>query len=260
MESFFKDILDYFLNFISQYSFFVNWDYYGGLFSKYFSVGGFIIGFIFVLLVYFSSAEEQKKAGFFKVLPIIAVINSCTVLTNFINNSFNQGFSYSGIESMINAPDNIISGFILTLVISSCYRRFGGRAFLFGIATHVALPLLNFSYFEYMNDGVPILHMLIRIVLVGFICLIMSHRKYFLTSWIWYFGFHIFIRMAVFFLPLLSESLAGTTMYTVEYSINGAIQYLSRFSVDAIIFAVILVFAIIFEKGVLAVRPAQRTA
>lgn len=54
--------------------------------------------------------------------------------------------------------------------------------------------------------------------------------------------------MAVFFLPLLSESLAGTTMYTVEYSINGAIQYLSRFSVDAIIFAVILVFAIIFEK------------
>ena len=49
MESFFKDILDYFLNFISQYSFFVNWDYYGGLFSKYFSVGGFIIGFIFVL-------------------------------------------------------------------------------------------------------------------------------------------------------------------------------------------------------------------
>lgn len=56
MESFFKDILDYFLNFISQYSFFVNWDYYDGLFSKYFSVGGFIIGFIFVLLVYFSSA------------------------------------------------------------------------------------------------------------------------------------------------------------------------------------------------------------
>ena len=64
MEAFFKDIINYFLNFISQYSFFVNWDYYGGLFSKYFSVGGFIISFIFVLLVYFSSAEEQKKLAF----------------------------------------------------------------------------------------------------------------------------------------------------------------------------------------------------
>lgn len=260
MEAFFKDILDYFLNFISRYAFFINRDYYGDLFSKYFSVGGFIIGFIFVLLVYFSSAEEQKKAGFFKVLPIIAVINSCTVIANFINNTFNQGFPYDEIESMINAPDNIISGFILTLVISSCYRRFGGRAFLFGIATHAALPLLNFSYLEYMNDGVPILHMIVRVALVGFICLIMSHRKYFFTSWIWYFGFHIFIRIAVFFLPLLSDSIDGTTMYTVEYSISGAIEYFSHFTIDTIIFAVILSFAIVFEKGVLSVKSIRKTA
>lgn len=258
MESFFKGILDLFLNFISQYSFFINWDYYGNLFSKYFSVSGFIIGFIFVLLVYFSSAEEQKKAGFFKVLPIIAVINSCTVLTSFINDTFNQGFPYNGIESMINAPDNIISGFILTLVISSCYRRFGGRAFLFGIATHLALPLLNFSYLGYMNDGVPILHMIVRVALIGFVCLIMSHRRYFFTSWIWYFGFHMLIRVAVFFLPLLSNSLDGFTIYTVEYTLNGALEYLSRFTIDAVIFAVVLVFAIVFEKGVLTVRTARK--
>lgn len=258
METFFNGIKDYFLNFISQYSFFVNGDYYGSLFSKYFSVSGFIIGFIFVLLVYFSSAEEQKKAGFFKVLPIIAVINSCTVLTNYINNTFDQGYAYNVMESMINAPDNIISGFILTLVISSCYRRFGGRAFLFGIATHAALPLLNFSYIGYMNDGVPILHMIVRLVLIGFACLIMSHRKYFFTSWIWYFGFHMVIRIAVYFLPLLSDRLDGSTMYTVEYTINGAIDYFSRFTVDMVIFAVILAFAIVFEKCVLTVRPARK--
>lgn len=259
MESFFKGILEYFLNFISQYSFFIDWDYYSGLFSKYFSVGGFIIGFIFVVLVYFSSAEEQKKAGFFKVLPIIAVINSCTVITCFFDSTFNQGFAYNGIESMINAPDNIISGFILTLVISSCYRKFGGRAFLFGIATHAALPLLNFSYLGYMNDGLPIVHMIIRVALIGFVCLILSHRKYFFTSWIWYFGFHMFVRIAVFFLPMLSYRLGGTTIYAVEYTVNGAIDYITRFSVDAIVFAVILVFAIVFEKGVLTVRQAQGT-
>lgn len=258
MEALFKVILDYFLNFISQYSFFIRWDYYSGLFSKYFSFGGFFIGLIFVVLVYFSSAEEQKKAGFFKVLPIIAVINSCVVLTNFLNITFGQGFGYNGIETMINAPDNIISGFILTLVISSCYRRFGGQAFLFGIATHAALPLLNYSYFGYMSDGVPILHMILRVVLIGFLCLILSHRKYFFTSWIWYFGFHLLIRVAVFFLPLLSDKLDGTTIYTVDYTINGAIEFLSRFTIDGVVFAVILVFAIVFEKGVLTVRSVQK--
>lgn len=260
MENFFISIADYFLNFISRYSFFINGSYYEGLFSKYFSVGGFIIGFIFVLLIFFSSAEKQEKAGFFKVLPIIAVINSCTVLTDLLNSTFHQGFSYIGLDSMINAPDNIISGFILTLVISSCYRKYGGRAFLFGIATHAALPLLNFSYFEYMNDGVPILHMLMRIILVGFICLIMSHRKYFFTSWIWYFCFHWLIRIAVYFLPILSDRIEGTTMYTVEYNVIGAIDYLSRFTIDTVIFAVILVFAVVFEKGVLTVKPARGTA
>ena len=55
------------------------------------------------------------------------------------------------------------------------------------------------------------------------------------------------IRVAVFFLPLLSNSLDGFTIYTVEYTLNGH-EYLSRFTIDALIFAVVLVFAIVFEK------------
>ena len=66
-----KMILEYLKIYVSQYSFFLNGDYYLGLFSKYFSVEGFIIGFIFVLLVYFSSAEEQKKA-FHNIVEIYA--------------------------------------------------------------------------------------------------------------------------------------------------------------------------------------------
>lgn len=259
MIAFFNTIIEHFLEYISQYSFFINWDYYEGLFSKYFSVVGFILGAAFVLLVYFSSPDEDERiAGFFKVLPIIAVINSCSILTDFINKTFGQGFSYNHLESMINAPDNIISGFILTLVIYSCYKRFGGRAFLFGIATHAALPLLNFSYLEQMGDGLSLVRMIVRLVLVGFICLIISYRKHFFTSWIWYFGFHISIRLVAFFLPLLSNSLGGSTIYAVEYTLGGAIEYLSRFIVDAIFFAVVLVFAIVFEKGVLTVRPTRK--
>ena len=66
------------------------------------------------------------------------------------------------------------------------------------------------------------------------------------------------IRGAVFFLPLLSDSLDGSTIYTVEYTLSGALEYLSRFTVDTVIFVVVLVFAIVFEKGVLAVRPAKK--
>lgn len=259
MKAFLKVILDYFLSFISQYSFFIEWDYYKGLFSKYFSVGGFIIGFIFVVLVFFSYAEDQNKAGFLKVLTIVAVINSCVVLTNFLDTAFGQGFGYSGTEMMFNAPDNIISGFILTLVICSCYRKLGGNAFLFGIATHAALPLLNFSYFGDMSIGVPILHMILRVVLIGLLCIIMSHRKYFFTSWIWYFGFHMFIRIAVFFLPLLCNLIDWAETYAVDYSLSSAIEYFSRFTIDGIAFAVVLVFAVVFEKGVLTAKSVQGT-
>jgi len=45
-----------------------------------------------------------------------------------------------------------------------------------------------------------------------------------------------------------------TTTQAVEYTLSGTLQYLSQFTVDAIIFAVILIFAIVFEKGVLAAR------
>lgn len=260
MEAVINKIADYFRDFISG-SLFMDPNYYKGLFSKYFTVGGFIIGFIFVLLVYFSSSETQEKTGFFKVLPIIAVLNSCSVLTDFINELFDQGYQYDPVGASFNAPDNIISGFILTLIISSCYRQFGGRAFLFGVATHSALMLLNFAYLDYIEDGVPILHMFARIALIGFTCTIMSHRKYFFTSWIWYFVFHIIIRIIVFFLPMVIENYIGLTPdFHVEYTVSGAVEFFSRFWIDAAFFVAILLISIIFEKGVLRLKPAKKAA
>lgn len=257
MDVFFKNILDYLLNYVSRYSYFINGDYYGSLFTKYFSFSGFIIGFIFVLIVYFSSAEKQNKAGFFKVLPIIAVINSCVVLSYILDTTFNQSFNYSGIELMFNAPDNIISGFILTLVLCSCYRKFGRQAFLFGIATHGALLFLNFAYIENMGE-IVIVKIIIRIVLAGFLCLIISYRKYFYTSWIWYFSFHIFLRLTIFFMPLLRNYISDVPLFDATYTLGSILEYLSHFIMDAIIFVIILAFAIVFEKGVLTVEPIKK--
>ena len=129
MDILFNNILEYLMNFISRYSYFISSYYYSNLFSKYFSVSGFIVGFIFVLLIYFSSAEEQKKAGFFKVLMIIAVINSCSILTNQLYYLFMGTNPYDGNFLFSIAPDNIISGFVLTLVIVSCYKTYGVEPF-----------------------------------------------------------------------------------------------------------------------------------
>lgn len=259
MAEFFYKVLDYLKNFISQYSFFVNWDYYKNLFAKYFSVAGFIIGLIFVLLIWFSSPDEDHRmAGFFKVLSLIAVINSCVVLSNYLNGIFDQGISYSYEGMMINAPDNIISGFILTLVIFSCYRGYGGRAFLFGIAVNVALPMLNFSYFANIHEVIPAIQMGFRLILVGFLCVIISHRKHFFTSWIWYFGMHLLIRAAVFMSPLLLSLFDSTETLGYAYTFNGVVGFLSRFIVDLSAFAVILVFAIVFDKGIINNKAVNR--
>lgn len=251
MEMILKKILD--CLFYSRYSFLISEDYYEGLFLKYFSVKGFILGFIFVLIIYYSSIEDNKKIGFFKVLPIVAVINSCSVLANFINKTLNQEFTYIGTKSVANSVDNIISGFVLTLVVFSCCKRFERQAFLLGIATHAALPFLNYTYLEYMSGRETTL-MILRIVLAGFLCLIISYRKYFYTSWIWYFSFHMFLRIVGLIFSIESEFIIRKDISGLQYTFISIIKYLSQFTVDAIIFAVILAFAIVFERDVLTAK------
>ena len=252
-------IKDYILSFVSRYSFFINGSYYSSLFSKYFSVAGFIVGFCFVLLVYFSSAETQKKAGFFKVLPIIAVINSCNMLISFFSGgSIELGYS-NGMESLFNAPDNIISGFITTLVIVSCYKEYHGRAFLLGVAIFAAVPMLYFAYFPYLSTE-EIVFVVFRTFLAGFLCLIISYRKCFYTSWIWYFGFHVLIRVGRFFTPALAALVNGNQYEAAQISLPIFISYCSEFKLDLIVFVVILMFGIVFEKTVVRPKISKATA
>ena len=260
METFINKIVDYLKNFVSQYSFFIDVNYYSALFSKYFSVTGFIVGFVFVLLVYFSNPDKYKKVGFFKTLAIIALINSCSVLVAYLDDIFHIDSYYNGIESLLNAPDNIISGSILTLVIVSCYKVYSGRVFLFGMATHAALPMLNFTYFGELSAQ-EIFLLLLRVILAGFLCLIISHRRYFYTSWIWYFGFHMLLRIITFLMPLTPALIYRHTVATsAEYSFPYILEYFSRFSLDYAIFLVVLIFSIVFEKAVIPIKEVKATA
>lgn len=252
MTDVFRAIWGYFLNYISQYSFFISWDYYANLFKKYFSVAGFIIGFIFVLIIIGSSAEGQKKTAFLKIVPIIAAINGCYVLNQFFYSLFRIENQYVGGDSILYASDNIISGIILTLVVISCYKEYGKQAFWFGVATHIALPLLNFSYLFQIN-GFETCMLLLRVVLTGLVCLIISHREYFFTSWIWYFGCYILvrsIRFAILSLMTMSSEAANGTFQIFWGHMK---QYYSLMKFDLIVFVVILIFSIIYEKIVLDV-------
>lgn len=258
MVIFFESIMNYLQNYIMRYSYFITGEYYLELFAKYFSVTGFIFGFIFVLLVYFSSAEEQSKAGFFKVLMLIAVINSCTVIFIFLNSNIGNA-DYQYVPGLLGITDNIVSGFVLTLVVVSCYKDFGGRAFLLGLVTFAALPMINFSYVIYYGVE-AILQMIIRIVAAGFLCLIISFRKYFYTSWIWYFGYHILMRTVVFLTPMFLRLIHSGTLNSSGYSVSTTLRYYSSFKLDYIVFFAILFFAIIFERAIIPVKMEKSTA
>lgn len=258
MVGFFESIINYLQNYVMQYSYFISGDYYSGLFSKYFSSKGFIVGFIFVLLVYFSSTEEQSKTGFFKVLPFIAVINSCMIIFSFLDSVIGS-IDYKYTPGLLGITDNIISGFILTLVVISCYKGFDGQAFLLGVVTFAALPMIKFSYVKYYGSE-ALVQMAIRIVAAGLLCTIISHRKYFCTSWIWYFGFHILMRTVTFLTPMFLRLIHNRAIDASGYSIATVFNYYASFKTDYIVFITILVFAIIFEMAVLTVETEKSTA
>lgn len=251
MQAFFTKLLRMFLDTIHK---FVEGGYYEDLFSKYFSVAGFLVGLAFVVLVYFSSADDERNVGFFKVLPYIALINSCFILSNWMETGFHQGLQYDHWEALLNAPNNIISGFVLTLVVKSCYEEYGWRAFLFGLTTYAAMPLLNFDRMARIFNTPLFYQIIANALLAGAVCAIICYRKYFYTSWIWYYAYHVLTRIIAYFMPMIF----GRGGRRFLYSLHGAAKFFSQFIMEAIIFAVILIFAIIFEKGVLGLKRRKR--
>lgn len=242
------------MNYLKGHSYFITGEYYERLFATYFSFAGFLVGLAFLVIVFFATGKEgDKRTGFFKVVPFVAVINSCGILMNYFNGVFHQSVTYSRYQLLFPAPDNIISGFLLTLVICSCYRGTPGYAFLFGLATHGALSFLNYMVLPQMGR-LSLILLVMRVILAAAVCAVISRRKYFYTGWIWYFGFHMFLRVAVYLVPLAQAVLNGTSMQELPYTVEGVLGYLSQFAMDGIIFLVVLGFAIVFEKAVLSVK------
>lgn len=263
MEKFFTDISDsvirffsdYLLNFKREHSFFLDWDYYKDLYYQA-QKGTVVTGFLLVLFILFSCDIENRKTGFFKVLAITAVINSCRLLAEYIYNYFGaEAFLYYDLEAFIGGVGNIISGFIMTLVISSCYKRSGRRAFFFGLTVYTMLPFLNIIeiYQIVENNGLLLSYLAVLISAVGILSIIMSYRKYFFTSWIWYFVFHISMR----FFSLKLIDMPREAPYKAGDFFRLFPDFMPSLMIDGVIFLLILLFAVIFEKGVLSLKKAE---
>lgn len=245
------------LAYLKSHAYFITSEYYENIFTTYFSVTGFFVGLAFLLVVFFATGKEgDKRTGFFKVVPFVAVINSCGILATYLNGVFHQSAIYSHYQLLFPAPDNIISAFLLTLVICSCYRGTPGYAFLFGLATHGALAFLNYNVLPHVGL-LPLVLLGMRVLLGAAVCSIISCRKYFYTGWIWYFGFHMFLRMATYLVPLGQALVYGTPLEDLPFTVGGTLQYLSQFALDAAVFLVVLGFAIVFEKAVLTVEEEK---
>lgn len=244
------------INYLAQNNllYLLDFDYYTGLWDKYFTIEGFITGLIFVAMVFFA-CDSGEKANFFKMVSFIAVINSCSAVTYYIYrlvNGYIVGYSSYmwGLRDFMRA-DNVLSGFLLTLTVVSCFHGSGGRAFLFGTATFAALPLMNYSdVIDYLG-WIEIVFLLTQILIMGILCAIMSSRTYFYVSWLWCGGCSILLRVATL-LVLAGRNLDLDTLGE---------HLFWRVIPEYIAFVVILGFAILFERLVIQKKtPGKKKA
>ena len=113
--------------------------------------------------------------------------------------------------------------------------------------------MLNFTFFGQIPPEIMIF-IVVRALLAGLLCLVISFRRYFYTSWIWYFGFHMFTRISMLVMDIVINKTG------INNIIGTTIDYLSKFIGDYILFAIILAFAIVFEKAIIPIKSSNATA
>ena len=257
-------VLEWGRGFLMNFTYLFRGEYYISLFRKYFSFGGFLIGLILVLILYFANPDtDHPYKGFLRVLAMVAVINCCYTLNIALCGMFRQEYLYGndgGIVAMFFAPDNILSGCILAMVVTNDMYRKPRCAVLMGAAAHLTMPMLNYSLFGSLGSAmgrnqaeILIVMMIVQVALTLVLCWILCYRRYFFTAWIWYFCTHMLLRVFYFFY--------GTFQYVTGSSggaLGALLKYLKGFGVDYFVFLLVLAVGIFFEKGVLTKKQRRR--
>lgn len=261
-------VLELVSNFVSGFGYLFREEYYSNLFEQYFSVWGFIIGLILVLIIYNANPDssDHPVKGFIRVLALVAVINSCYRVAMMLCDMTGTRYFLAGtsvyfgddLVAQFLAPDNIISGLLLTMTASNDLRRKPKCAVMLGLACYAVLPMLRYTIFQItysmgfgeMEEMMSI-YLILRAVVTMILCWIMCYRKHFFTAWIWYFVVHMAMRLVWFYLV---DEVMGQSMY------GSLTDYLSGLTVDYGVFLLALLVGIFFEKGVLTGKKKRASA
>lgn len=241
-----------------NFSQFASGSYYENYFTQYFSVGGFIVGFILVLMIYFAGDSTLNKTGFIQVLAVMALTNCAArplyMLWQFINPASHVGPAKYYDAYLSYQLDNVIAAFILLLVVFSCYKLSAGHAFLLGAVVCLSPLMLNYTYYYYEEFEFLVAQLAIAI-LTGLLCVVVAKRTYFYNGWILYAFFHV---LAIGVTSVINygdlDSLA------LQQALDQIWWHVSYDWISLALYTLILVFAFIFERVVMNPYAAWTTA
>ena len=250
-----EGIVEFFREYIMQYSIFADGSYYSQLWSRYYNVVGFFLGAALVILIYFAGAGENKKSGFFRSLAIIALLNSLAGIYGTVASALGSGQMAESYYYLFDLAANPIAGTILALVVYSCYKGHLPQVFCFGLATY-GVTLLMFNVFVNARSAELALFLVARAAILGLICMWMTKLKNFYTSFIVFTSFFLiskFIGQFVIHIAFIDEI---GRVFSQEFVFDA----LRTLIPDGIILGVVLTISIVYEKAVLTVKkPATAT-
>lgn len=237
--------------------------------DKYFSFTGFLMGVLFLSLLYAANKDKSTHPykGMIRVLMMVAVINSCSAFWGMVcaRNPLADwygGFLAVGAAGIFFTVENVFSGCLMVLALHTTYRGRTWAAASFGLVTRLALVLMNFPYFSWMDSEtrtIVLIYVGVQALLCYFLAAIIAKRKYFSTSWLWYVGYQLLPFVVLTLLQLLFRSLEyGDFTLGYQETMSTMAQALPDFTPLLMISGIVLAVGLIFDISVRAVGSRNR--
>ncbi len=253
---------DFANNYFSQFKFFLDGNYYSGVFQKYFSLPAFIGGAVIAIAIFIMWVYvDNDGIGLRHMIIGLVAVEISPIIIKMINNTIGNTFSTQVFEQYMNPVNNIISGIVLVLIMYSTYKFDKKISFGMGCIIYLMPLLLNANYYftDLGNKNIifAVIQFLSGALAMGLFCVLFCKRKYFYSAWILYFVFHIVSRCLIIVLNvwILNDF---TFIEVVEGFLKFVLAHYTNIIPDIIIFGIVLLVSILYERTVFKELKEQR--